>query len=35
MDYHNTVDPDFINVKFRTYLKGKYMNYNSKGAYYD
>ncbi|WP_250253468.1 RHS repeat-associated core domain-containing protein [Chryseobacterium sp. Marseille-Q3244] len=35
MDYHNTVDPDFKNVKFRTYLKGKYMNYNSKSAYYD
>ncbi|WP_262486236.1 RHS repeat-associated core domain-containing protein [Chryseobacterium gregarium] len=34
-DYHNTVDPDFKNVKFRTYLKGKYMNYNSKSAYYD
>ena len=34
-DYHNTVNPDFKNVKFRTYLKGKYMNYNSKNAYYD
>ena len=35
LDYHNTVNPDFKNVKFRVYLKGKYMNYNPKNAYYE
>ncbi|MPS74682.1 MAG: hypothetical protein E2590_16230 [Chryseobacterium sp.] len=32
-DYHNTTSNDFKNVKFRVHTKGKYFNYNSKGAY--
>lgn len=32
VDYHNTIDNDFSNVKFRLFSKGKYFNYDSNGA---
>lgn len=32
LDYHNTIDSDLLNVRFRVYTKGKYLNYNSNGA---
>ncbi|WP_442878914.1 JAB-like toxin 1 domain-containing protein [Chryseobacterium sp.] len=32
LDYHNTIDDDFKNVRFRAKTKGKYFNYNSNGA---
>ncbi|MPS74685.1 MAG: hypothetical protein E2590_16245 [Chryseobacterium sp.] len=35
LDYHNTINPAFKNVRFRAYSNGKYMNYNSKNANYD